>query len=520
MKSLLLPSFLLICICAGADDKDKQPEPKLPIGKDTTYVTGPLDKQGFIDYETALNAELSKGITPEKNAAAALVLVFGPEPEGYEIPPAYFKWLDVPIPPKEGDYFIGHDTYTSDKLGLTEAQSEAMYEVQRWAMQRPWVPKDCPPLAEWLKVNEKPIAFAIEAIKRPQYFHPLVSQRKEGEPGFLIGALLPTVQKCREVATALCLRAMLRLQEKKFDAAWSDILAAHRMGRLVGRGGTFIESLVGVAICQIASSATVTYLAYADLNSKQVLEKLKELQSLPPISSTADKIDGIERFTGLDAIQMIRRGKGKDLLGILEEDREFSDDEQKAMKVLDWTPVMQTLNKWYDRIGAAMRMKDRAAREKEFDKIDEELKARKKEADPENLKKMLNDKNAGKLLGKTLGNVLVSMLSPAVRRLQQAHDRASQLERNLHVAFAMAAYQKDNSRYPAKLADLAPKYLASVPDDLFNGKPLIYKPNEKGYLFYSVGPNGKDDGGHWYDDDPPGDDPRVKMPLPEIKKAN
>ena len=47
------------------------------------------------------------------------------------------------------------------------------------------------------------------------------------------------------------------------------------------------------------------------------------------------------------------------------------------------------------------------------------------------------------------------------------------------------------------------------------GKPLIYKPTAKGYLFYSVGQNGKDDGGRWYDDDPPGDDPGVKMPLPE-----
>ena len=94
----------------------------------------------------------------------------------------------------------------------------------------------------------------------------------------------------------------------------------------------------------------------------------------------------------------------------------------------------------------------------------------------------------------------------------------SQVEANLHVAFAMAAYRADNARYPEKLADLSPKYLATVPGDLFNGKPLIYKPSEKGYLFYSVGANGKDDEGRWYDDDPPGDDPGVRMPLPALKK--
>jgi hypothetical protein len=36
-------------------------------------------------------------------------------------------------------------------------------------------------------------------------------------------------------------------------------------------------------------------------------------------------------------------------------------------------------------------------------------------------------------------------------------------------------------------------------------------------LFYSVGANGIDDGGRWLDDDPPGDDPGVRMPLPELK---
>ena len=78
---------------------DEKPiEPKLPLGKETTFVTGPLDKHGYIDYEEALNAEIGKGITPERNANALFVLVFGPTPQGGELPPAYYKWLDIPAP--------------------------------------------------------------------------------------------------------------------------------------------------------------------------------------------------------------------------------------------------------------------------------------------------------------------------------------------------------------------------------------------------------------------------------------
>ncbi len=85
MKAILwIPLFLLCVLVCAADDKkpepkekDKAPAPKLPIGKDTTYATGPLDKYGYIDYEAALNERLSKGIKPEQNANVLLWKAFG-----------------------------------------------------------------------------------------------------------------------------------------------------------------------------------------------------------------------------------------------------------------------------------------------------------------------------------------------------------------------------------------------------------------------------------------------------------
>jgi hypothetical protein len=96
-------------------------------------------------------------------------------------------------------------------------------------------------------------------------------------------------------------------------------------------------------------------------------------------------------------------------------------------------------------------------------------------------------------------------------------DRADQTQRNLHIAFALAAFRAEHGRYPAKLDDLAPKYLPTVPNDLFADKPLIYRSSEHGYLLYSVGPNGKDDGGKTCEVDPQCDDLRVRMPLDKPK---
>ena len=116
--------------------------------------------------------------------------------------------------------------------------------------------------------------------------------------------------------------------------------------------------------------------------------------------------------------------------------------------------------------------------------------------------------------GQAVGDLLISFTMPFVRLIQQAADRVRQSEDNVSVAFALAWYRSVQGRYPKTLAELAPKFLPKAPRDLFSGKPLIYRPDAKGYLLYSVGVNRKDEGGRSVDDLPAGDDLPVRMPLP------
>src|SRR5262249_45701251 len=189
----------------------------------------------------------------------------------------------------------------------------------------------------------------------------------------------------------------------------------------------------------------------------------------------------------------------------------------KLLKDIDWDPAMRHANRWYDRLSAAMLLKERRAREKSFDEMEGELKKLKRDLVESGAiaKALLADKTTAAERGKVLGDVLIGLLMPAVRKVQQAGDRIEQIQRNLHVAFALAAYRADKGTYPAKLDALAPKYLTQVPGDLFSGKTLMYKPSKQGYLLSSVGANGKDDGGRGFEDDPRGDDLPVRMPLPK-----
>jgi hypothetical protein len=515
---MIVAPFVLSLVLAA----DAEPAPKLPLGKDTTYVTGPLDKDGYIDYEAALNDRLGKGITPETNANVLIWKAVGPTPEGGKgMPAEYFKRLGMDEPPKDGDYFVSFGAYVKDRLKLEPDQTNAKLEEQAAAVRGPWVAKDHPDIAAWLEVNEKPLAGFVEATRRPEYFNPLVSRDEDGKRGSLMGALLPAIQKCRDAASALSARAMLRIQEGKYDDAWQDLLACHRLGRLVGRGSTLIEALVGFAIDAVASKADLQYLARADLSADQLRDRLKDLQALPPLPPLADKLDLGERFGYLDAVQQVRRG-GMDALNAIADSqapKQPAAGQQNSLAEIDWTPVLRGGNVWHDRMAAALRVKDRAERERELGKIHDDLKALKAVTNPPWIaaRVVLGNGSADTKAGKVVGDILITLLMPAVQKVQQAHDRDEQLQNNEQVAFALAAYRRDEGKYPGKLGDLAPKYLTPVPDDLFSGGPLIYHPSDKGYLFYSVGVNGKDEGGRTTDDDPRGDDLPVVMPPPPLK---
>jgi len=199
----VLGSPLLLLLLLAPEEK---PVPKFPIGRETTYLTGPLDSEGYINYVAALNERLGQGMTPEKNANALLWKALGPLPGGERIPAEYFKALGIEQPPERGDYFIALGSFVMDRLKLDGATWEAVEKQHDNACQQPWAAMDYPNIAGWLKANEKPLAMVIEASKRSEYFNPLVARRKE------IGAhgdrLIDTqfgvsVHRSRELARAL-----------------------------------------------------------------------------------------------------------------------------------------------------------------------------------------------------------------------------------------------------------------------------------------------------------------------------
>ena len=71
-------------------------------------------------------------------------------------------------------------------------------------------------------------------------------------------------------------------------------------------------------------------------------------------------------------------------------------------------------------------------------------------------------------------------------------------------AIALKRYQLHTGQFPATLPELQPDFLAEVPHDWVDGKPLRYRVNPDGtYTLHSVGRDRRDDGGDPSSIDPP-----------------
>lgn len=438
VKKLAIVAALILIARIGIEFK---PRPKLQISKETTYFTGPLDKDGYVDYRAALNERLGKGITPDSNANVLLCRAIGPTADGKKekIPAEYYALLGMEELPPDGDYFIQLETYLTTRAKLDLQEVAAVTQQQQHARQRVWRETDFPHLAAWLAVNEKPLALAIEASQRSDYFNPLVGARSDEEPGMLMLVPLRCVYECVKLSRALATRAMLHLGKGEFDAAWQDLLACHRLGRLIARGPTTIAALVGIVIDGVACAADAAYLERAA--GKHALSRLIDLQGLPPFPPLADKFDLYERMEYLESVQLISRGKVS-LNGLDEPAKKPTAVELWALNKIDWNPALRNGNQWYDRVVALLRLErqERGDNWEEFEHDFEYLK-KKSTAFDTLARYIVGTSLSGNRPSEEIGNRLLSLLRPSsIGIMKFQHFEAEQNQRNMLVAFALSAY--------------------------------------------------------------------------------
>ncbi len=92
-------------------------------------------------------------------------------------------------------------------------------------------------------------------------------------------------------------------------------------------------------------------------------------------------------------------------------------------------------------------------------------------------------------------HLVSEILTPDIRKLWQKRDSGIAEINGSQILLALKAYRSRYNAYPTDLNELRNKLGWKIPEDPFSGVDFIYKTKNKGFIFYSLGANLKDDGG-------------------------
>lgn len=94
--------------------------------------------------------------------------------------------------------------------------------------------------------------------------------------------------------------------------------------------------------------------------------------------------------------------------------------------------------------------------------------------------------------------LLSRMVLPALSKSVDKEVRSVATLRAAVTACAVERFRVAHDRLPTSLEELVPQFLESVPEDPLDGRPLKFRRLSPGYVVYSLGDDGTDDGGVEY----------------------
>ena len=504
------------------ESKFPRPKPKIAVSKETTYVTGPLREDGYVDYVAAINERCSRGVTRENNAVIPFWRAMGPKEIDPKIRTRYFELLGMPELPEQGDYMVSFRDFLLAERGETECKrANSEYEPWDQETQRridnvanaPWSRDDFPLMAALLDHNGKNLQALVDGLRRPRFYSPLASITTSGSAPrvFFSVATLET----RKVAWQLRIRAMLRLSEGDVAGAWEDIITVFHLARLAAQGPLMVDRLVAFTLEGIAAKAAVKLSMHDGLAAAQARVYQADLDNLPAMPLLQTVFDQGERFYQLYfLLENAIAGRNweceppsKDMdPGLLEVLAAIAPERENRAEAwtrlvdgdVDWTEVFRCVNSWHGRLAAIFDKADWADQLAEIAAWEEDAATKSQESletvlenDSWRVHAMPADEKARHIAAIELGIGLSGCNRPCI-----VSDRRRQVEFDLTlVAFALAGYRHDHGRYPGTLAQMFPNYIAEIPLDAFSDDNLLYRSDGNGYLLYSVGPNLQDDGG-------------------------
>lgn len=472
---------MLICLAISAlllpnkAYQDARQQTRITIAKDTSYLTEPLDDEGYVDYGEAINLQNSKGVTQENNAVIPIRLMtgnFGLEAREKE----YCRRIGLtsPLRKSELDCLFVHNSPQDLRTFTAGAWSELEFDQ----------------LESWLSEHDRQLAIIRSAAARDRFYSPTIIA---GEG--LWGSPLLDASDFHYCARTFLARAILNLRQGREGLMFDDIATARRLAEHQANGWTQIERMIGGSIREEALRVEATYLNHGKPNRLKRKLWERRLEKIRKPKTASEVVRNGTRIMTLDFATAMARGQLE--ARQLRDWNPAFDDLSAAVFLLrvrhpdvDWNKILRTLNKEFDFLGecfSADNPEKQLQLFTEFDRRFEQFKLKAQSYKPT----ILATNPAG--LTDFISALIVYNFLDAVKGTRQAELRGLAREDCVRVAWGLAIYRVEKQTWPEELNQLVPDYLPSLPTDRFDGKPLRYKVSDGDAIVYSVGINLKDD---------------------------
>ncbi|KKK93223.1 hypothetical protein LCGC14_2695040, partial [marine sediment metagenome] len=204
-------------------------------------------------------------------------------------------------------------------------------------------------------------------------------------------------------------------------------------------------------------------------------------------------------FESLDFVVMLARSRSLgEAFGEFAKGRIPARRERGLSGNVNWDLMLRIQNEWYDQMVEAERMPTVTQRQQARKVYIERARKFRTHLLAEGAKGIiggLGGRLTRDMRTRVIAKVLMAILAPVLGSVTDDWHKAAMRFDLTKLAVALAAYKAEKAGYPKTLAELRATYGKEIPGDRFSGKPLVYRRTGTGYVLYSVGSNGEDDGG-------------------------
>ena len=204
----------------------------IPIGRETTYVTGPRNADGTINYVAAANAIAAGEAKPDDNAAAAFLEAMPRGKEPFQIPVEVYESLGVSVPDSESVRFQLFGAWLTEKHSDEKAKGteEEWSSRETDAGRKPWKRESDLMIAEWLDDQQPFLKLLKEASTRKYLYAPLISNQ---QPPTMLDAMTSSMRiNSLSLCSAFTAQIYEEIGDGRLAAAIDDLQTLSKLGIL------------------------------------------------------------------------------------------------------------------------------------------------------------------------------------------------------------------------------------------------------------------------------------------------